>query len=98
MRSPNAAERRLRVCGRRPRFSAVRTKKWQSRKDSNHNKMNQNHLCYRYTTGLRTALNISAHERKSKQKPEKSLKNFAVCPKKTLKRDCKSDLLCYISK
>ena len=30
-----------------------RQKKWQSCKDSNLNKMNQNHLCYRYTTGLR---------------------------------------------
>ncbi len=28
-------------------------KKWQSCKDSNLNKVNQNHLCYRYTTGLR---------------------------------------------
>ncbi len=28
------------------------TKKWQSCKDSNLNKVNQNHLCYRYTTGL----------------------------------------------
>ena len=27
-------------------------KKWQPRKDSNLNKMNQNHLCYHYTTGL----------------------------------------------
>ena len=27
-------------------------KKWQSCKDSNLNKVNQNHLCYRYTTGL----------------------------------------------
>lgn len=26
--------------------------KWQPRKDSNLNKVNQNHLCYRYTTGL----------------------------------------------
>ncbi len=25
---------------------------WQPRKDLNLNKMNQNHLCYRYTTGL----------------------------------------------
>ena len=35
-----------------------KAKKWQSRKDSNLNKMNQNHLCYRYTTGLRTVHNI----------------------------------------
>ena len=28
-------------------------KKWQTCKDSNLNKVNQNHLCYRYTTGLR---------------------------------------------
>ena len=27
--------------------------KWQSRKDSNLDKVNQNHLCYHYTTGLR---------------------------------------------
>ena len=38
--------------------SPKKTKKWQSRKDSNLNKMNQNHLCYRYTTGLRTVYNI----------------------------------------
>ena len=31
----------------------LRQKKWQSCKDSNLNKVNQNHLCYRYTTGLR---------------------------------------------
>ena len=30
----------------------LRAKKWQSCKDSNLNKVNQNHLCYRYTTGL----------------------------------------------
>ena len=28
-------------------------KKWQTYKDSNLDKVNQNHLCYRYTTGLR---------------------------------------------
>ena len=32
--------------------------KWQTCKDSNLNKVNQNHLCYRYTTGLQTAYNI----------------------------------------
>ena len=31
-------------------------KKWQPRKDSNLNKMNQNHLCYHYTTGLLQAI------------------------------------------
>ena len=36
----------------------IRAKKWQPRKDSNLNKMNQNHLCYHYTTGLR--INLSA--------------------------------------
>ena len=35
-----------------------RQKKWQTCKDSNLNKMNQNHLCYRYTTGLRNVYNI----------------------------------------
>ena len=34
-------------------FPEKRQKKWQPRKDSNLNKMNQNHLCYHYTTGLR---------------------------------------------
>ena len=28
-------------------------KKWQTYKDSNLDKVNQNHLCYRYTIGLR---------------------------------------------
>ena len=40
-----------RVCCVIPEFGQ---KKWQSRKDSNLDKMNQNHLCYRYTTGLRS--------------------------------------------
>ena len=31
--------------------------RWQSCKDSNLNKMNQNHLCYRYTTGLTGGVN-----------------------------------------
>ncbi len=35
-----------------------RAKKWQTCKDSNLNKVNQNHLCYRYTTGLRCVHNI----------------------------------------
>ena len=30
-----------------------RQKKWQTYKDSNLDKVNQNHLCYRYTIGLR---------------------------------------------
>ena len=36
-----------------------RQKKWQTYKDSNLDKVNQNHLCYRYTIGLRTRHNIS---------------------------------------
>ena len=39
---------------------AFKQKKWQTCKDSNLNKVNQNHLCYRYTTGLRCAYNIYA--------------------------------------
>ena len=31
----------------------LKTKKWQTYKDSNLDKVNQNHLCYRYTIGLR---------------------------------------------
>ncbi len=31
----------------------LKKQKWQTCKDSNLNKVNQNHLCYRYTTGLR---------------------------------------------
>jgi len=42
--------------------------------------------------------NIRALRRKSKQEREKSSKKFRDWPKKTPKRDCKSDLLCYISK
>ena len=38
---------------------ATRQKKWQTCKDSNLNKVNQNHLCYRYTTGLRCVYNIA---------------------------------------
>ena len=41
-------------------------KKWQTCKDSNLNKVNQNHLCYRYTTGLRLAYNIARLFVKSK--------------------------------
>ena len=40
-------------------YSRSRAKKWQTCKDSNLNKVNQNHLCYRYTTGLRCAYNIT---------------------------------------
>ena len=72
-----------------------KTKKWQSRKDSNLNKMNQNHLCYRYTTGLRTVYNI----RPEKKNASKNLKNFAFfCGffKKTAFTDCKNRLLRYI--
>jgi DNA-damage-inducible protein D len=36
-----------------PSKKAEPFKKWQSRRDSNPNIMNQNHLCYHYTTGLR---------------------------------------------
>ena len=40
--------------------------KWQTCKDSNLNKVNQNHLCYRYTTGLRLFYNIARLFGKSK--------------------------------
>ena len=36
-------------------FGPKKAKKWQTCKDSNLNKVNQNHLCYRYTTGLRSS-------------------------------------------
>ena len=39
--------------------TSKRQKKWQTYKDSNLDKVNQNHLCYRYTIGLRTVHNIS---------------------------------------
>ena len=42
------AGQRVKVC----RGSGIRAQKWQSRKDSNLDKVNQNHLCYHYTTGL----------------------------------------------
>ena len=48
-----------------------KAKKWQSRKDSNLNKMNQNHLCYRYTTGLRTVYNIRLPEKNASKKSKK---------------------------
>ena len=47
---------KLRLC--RSEKSYFLAKKWQSCKDSNLNKVNQNHLCYRYTTGLRLFYNI----------------------------------------
>ena len=43
-----------------------RQKKWQTYKDSNLDKVNQNHLCYRYTTGLRLSYNIARVFGKSK--------------------------------
>lgn len=42
-----------RCCEAEAREIIFAVKKWQSCKDSNLNKVNQNHLCYRYTTGLR---------------------------------------------
>ena len=36
-----------------------RQKKWQPCKDLNLNKVNQNHLCYHYTTGLRNTVYYS---------------------------------------
>ena len=36
-----------------PRSGTFAAKKWQTYKDSNLDKVNQNHLCYRYTIGLR---------------------------------------------
>ena len=42
-------------------FPEKRQKKWQPRKDSNLNKMNQNHLCYHYTTGLHYCDHQSHH-------------------------------------
>ena len=52
-------------------FLPIRAKKWQSRKDSNLNKMNQNHLCYRYTTGLRTVYNIRLPDENASRKSKK---------------------------
>ena len=46
-------------------------KKWQTCKDSNLNKMNQNHLCYRYTTGLRTVYNIRLPNENASRKSKK---------------------------
>ena len=51
--------------------------KWQTCKDSNLNKVNQNHLCYRYTTGLRCAYNISPKNCFVKWILENFYKNFA---------------------
>ena len=66
-----------------------RQKKWQSRKDSNLNKMNQNHLCYRYTTGLRTMHNIPVTKKNASDFLKKN--DFFCCfLKKSLFQDCKS--------
>ena len=47
-------------------------RKWQTCKDSNLNKVNQNHLCYRYTTGLRLFYNIHRFFAKASSRRGKS--------------------------
>ena len=81
-----------------PRFttnSRKKAKKWQSRKDSNLNKMNQNHLCYRYTTGLRTVYNIRLFFENANKKSKK-IEKFTDYLKIFTNKDCKSGLLHYI--
>ena len=53
LRKQQSNEAAARRHGRTLLRSRGSVKKWQSCKDSNLNKVNQNHLCYRYTTGLR---------------------------------------------
>ena len=53
-------------------FVPKKAKKWQTCKDSNLNKVNQNHLCYRYTTGLRLFYNILRFSAKASRPAEKS--------------------------
>ena len=43
------------------RDCAVNKKKWQTYKDSNLDKVNQNHLCYRYTIGLRYVIKYTTN-------------------------------------
>ena len=54
--------------------------KWQSRKDSNLDKVNQNHLCYHYTTGLRAWYNIAPGGEKIKWIPQKFSTKTACFP------------------